>query len=80
MVMPLGYLGQAPPPTCIPDDQREVHIIAESVAVFAVAPFMFWLSAQKALPEWARGVSFVVGAGTVAVDGWLLWKYVTGKR
>ena len=77
--MNIAGLGQGPP-TCIPDDQREVHVVTESIAVFAVAPFMFWLSAQKELPDWARGVSFVVGAGTVAVDGWLLWRYVTGKR
>ena len=72
-------LGEAPE-TCITDDQRELHVASEAVAVFAVTPFMFWLAAQKSLPDWARGASLVIGAGTLAVDGYLLWQYARSGK
>ena len=59
----------------IEDTQRSLHVTAETIAVFAVAPFMFYLSAQSALPTWSRVASGLIGAATVAIDGWLLLKY-----
>ncbi len=57
---------------CIPEEQRKLHVTTEAIAVFAVAPFMFYLTAQRKLPVWARAVSFGVGVGTLLVDGSLL--------
>lgn len=57
---------------CIPEQQRQVHVVTEAIAVLVVAPFLFYLTAQRSLPPWARAVSFGVGVGTLLVDGSLL--------
>lgn len=67
----IGPLGD----TMIPSHQRQVHMTSEAVAVFAVAPFMFWLAFRKDLPKWARIASGLIGAGTVLIDGYLLMQY-----
>ncbi len=61
---------------CIDDDQRQLHVTSEAIAVTLVAPFMFYLAWQKGLPAWARAVSFGIGVGTVLVDGKLLLDYL----
>ena len=72
---PDGGLGEV----VVSDRQRLVHVAAEAVAVFAVAPFMVYLATRRELPDWARAVSALVAAGTLAVDGGLLWRYATGS-
>jgi hypothetical protein len=62
--------------TCISAEQKAIHTTSETVAVLAVAPFMIWLATQKGLPDWARAMSAVIGVGTIAIDGWLLTKYL----
>jgi hypothetical protein len=59
--------------------QETAHMVAETIAVVAVAPFMLWLAAQPTLPTWARWVSGIIGVGTLAVDGTLLYRYATGR-
>jgi hypothetical protein len=72
---PWMSLGQI----CIEDEQRELHVTSEAIAVVFVVPFMFYLALQKELPAWARAVSFGLGVGTLAVDGTLLLKYLRAK-
>ena len=67
----IGPIGD----TMIPSRQRQVHMVSETVAVLAVAPFMFWLALRKDLPKWARVASGLIGAGTVLIDGYLLFQY-----
>lgn len=71
MPSPWNAIGE----TTIPDRQRSVHMASEAVAVFAVAPFMFWLAFRKDLPGWARAASGLIGAGTLLIDGYLLLQY-----
>jgi len=66
-------------PACIPPAQRSLHVVTEAVAVFAIAPFMFWLATKKQLPPWARGTSLAIAAGTLLVDGWLLTRFLREK-
>lgn len=68
----LVFLGD---PIVVTEGQRNLHVSSEAVAVFAVAPFMFWLAFQD-LPKWARRTSAVIGLGTVLVDGYLLLQYL----
>lgn len=70
-----GELGDV----VVSDRQRAVHVAAEAVAVFAVVPFMTYLATRRELPGWARAVSGVIAAGTLLVDGGLLWRYATGN-
>jgi len=63
----------------ISPEQRAKHVFWEGVAVFAAAPFSFWLASQKALPMWARVACGTMGAVTVYVDGTLLYSFLTEK-
>jgi hypothetical protein len=60
----------------IPRSQRTLHVTSEAVALFAVAPFMIWLSGQKSLEPWARNYAMALGLGTILVDGFLLSRYI----
>ena len=66
--------------TCITESQRNLHVTTEALALAVVAPFMFYLSAQRELPTWARAASFGIGAGTLVIDGALLWSYLRQER
>jgi hypothetical protein len=55
--------------------QRHVHVAAETVAVFAVVPFMGYLATRKELPDWARATSGAIAVGTLIIDGGLLLSY-----
>ena len=63
----------------ISDNQRMLHVSAEAIAVLIAAPFSFWLAARPELPGWARALSAVIGAGTLAVDGYLVVSYLRNK-
>lgn len=65
---------------CISGAQRTIHVTSESIAVFLVAPFMFWLATRKELPDWSRTASAVIGAGTLMVDGGLLLSYLKKEK
>jgi hypothetical protein len=60
--------------------QRHVHVAAESVAVFAVVPFMVYLATRKELPDWARASSAIIAGGTLLIDGGLLLSYTRKGR
>lgn len=62
--------------TCITPKQRDLHVTMESVALVAVVPFMFWLSAHPRLEPWARRSALAIGVGTLLVDGYLLSWYI----
>lgn len=70
--------GQGSGMVCIDEQQRQLHVVAEAIAVTCVVPFMFYIATQKALPAWARAVSFGIGVGTIAIDGKLLVDYLRG--
>jgi hypothetical protein len=73
------WIGEGIGEVCIDDSQRRLHVTSEAIAVAFVTPFMLYLAWQRALPAWARAVSFGIAVGTLAVDGSLLWRYATGK-
>lgn len=66
--------------TVISDEQRNIHVGGEIMALAVVAPFLAHLSTRRDLPKWARLLSGSIAAGTLLVDGWLLWKYATAKE
>ncbi len=61
----------------ISQQQRQLHMAGEAIAVTLVAPFMFYLSTRKELPAWARVASAGIGIGTLIIDGYLLAQYVS---
>jgi hypothetical protein len=63
----------------VSEKQKTVHQVSEAVAVFLVTPFMIWLATREELPDWARVTSGAVALGTLAVDGWLLCRYSSGR-
>lgn len=76
---PLEQLRSAwgdPTPTIISVTQRRVHIAAELVALFVVAPLSILLATRRELPMGLRVLSAIAGLGTLAVDGWLASRYL----
>jgi hypothetical protein len=60
----------------ISDKQRRLHMRSELLAVLVVAPFSFWLASRRELPRGARVAAGVLGVATLAVDGYLLSRYL----
>jgi hypothetical protein len=61
--------------------QRNLHVLAEGLAVFAVAPITAYIAyTGKFLPMWQRQFLGLVAAGTIVVDGFLLWRYTQERR
>lgn len=57
--------------------QARVHMWTELSSVLITVPFFFY--ASKRLPtEKERKTAFWLGVGALAVDGWLLWRYLSG--
>lgn len=65
---------------CIPDAQRDVHVVTEAAALLVVAPFMVWLATQRELPPPARVLAGGIAAATVIVDGGLLFRYLSSPQ
>ena len=67
------YFGQA---IAISPQQATLHAASEAIGVFVVAPFFFYASTR--LPtETERAAAFWLGVGSLAVDGFLLWRYLS---
>jgi hypothetical protein len=64
---------------CISPEQRRVHVAGEVLAVAVVAPLLLYVAATTKDPV-ARSVSLAVGLGTLAVDSWLLWRWLGPAR
>jgi hypothetical protein len=53
----------------------------EALAVLAVAPFLLWTASRsRALNPAEKAGLAVVGVGTLAVDGYLLYRYLKVSR
>lgn len=64
---------------CIPEEQRKMHVTTEAIALITVAPFMFYLTAQRTLPPWARAAAFGLGVSTLLIDGSLLFRNLRAR-
>jgi len=53
---------------CISERQRNVHVVAEAVALLVVVPFMAHV-ALSAEDKTTRTLAAAVGLGTLLVDG-----------
>lgn len=60
--------------------QRNIHVLFEGLAVFAVAPLTAYIAySNPFLKPWQRGFLYTVAAGTILVDGGLLLSYARKK-
>ena len=57
-------------------NQRKLHMVTEFAALTIVTPFMFLLAANQKLPAATRVAAGAVGAGTLIVDGVLLYSWL----
>lgn len=62
--------------TCITEQQRQVHVVSELVALVFVAPLLGYVATRRELPDWARYGVGAAALGTLLVDGWLLRRYL----
>ena len=61
----------------VSSQQANLHMISEAVGVLVTVPFFFY--ASRRLPtESERKVALWLGIGALAVDGILLWRYLSG--
>jgi len=62
---------------CIPSTQRNLHVGSELLAVGLVAPLLMGVALGDArLDKNERAFLFAVGAGTLLLDGYLLFKFL----
>lgn len=65
---------------CVSPEQRRLHVATEALAVFAVTPFMIWLATrQRELSKVERAGIWAILAGTLIVDGTLLYRWLSGN-
>ncbi len=62
------------------EDQYLVHVVTEALAVGVFAPWLLSQSTNPALSKTDRTFAFVMGAGTIIIDGWLLIKNLRKYR
>lgn len=63
---------------CINPQQQRLHVASELVAVLLVAPVTLYM-ASKATDPTTRAIGMAIGIGTLAVDGWLLLRWISGQ-
>lgn len=66
---------------CVSPEQRTVHVATEAIAVFVFVPFLAYLATRRReLTKLERWGLWGMVAGTIAVDGSLLYRWVTRSR
>ena len=66
--------------TCVSPEQRWVHVVTEALAVFAVAPTLAIIATRdRPLNRTEKTLLWVIVAGSVLVDGWLIYRFVSGR-
>jgi hypothetical protein len=59
----------------MPEAQRNLHIITESLAVFILAPILIYIG-LKQKNQWYKSFLIILGIGTLIVDGYLLSQWI----
>lgn len=66
--------------TCVSPEQRWVHVVTEVIAVFGVAPTLAYMATRdRPLNPTEKTLLWAIVAGSVAVDGWLIYRFVSGR-
>lgn len=66
---------------CIAPQQRIVHVVTEAIAVVAIAPTLAWIATRKRpLNTTEKALLWAMFAGTIAVDGWLVYRFLSGQQ
>ena len=65
----------------ISSTQRGVHVAAETLALFVVAPFLLYVATRdRKLTSVEKGLVATAAIGTLVVDGWLLHAFRNAPR
>ncbi len=56
----------------ISEGQRKLHIVSETIALLAFAPWLVSIAFKKRLSNFDKGFALFIAGGTVLVDGGLL--------
>lgn len=66
--------------TCVSPEQRWIHVVTEALAVVVVAPALAYVATRdRPLNRVEKGVLWAVVLGTLVVDGWLVYRFVSGR-
>jgi len=65
--------------TKISDFQKNIHIAGETAAILA-APILFVIGSDKRLPTRSRNFLYTLAAGTLAIDGFLLYLWMSKEK
>jgi hypothetical protein len=60
----------------MPQEQKYLHIVTETIAVFVLVPFLFTLSLNKSLNIYSRIFLFITAILTIIIDGYLLVQWI----
>lgn len=63
---------------CVPAAQIRVHVVTEAVAL-ALVPVLWGIGGNPGLSQMERLTIRGLAVGTLLVDGWLLYRNVSGK-
>ena len=65
----------------ISSTQRGVHVVAEAIALLAVAPFILYAATRdRELKPVEKGLLATAAIGTFVVDSWLLYRFTREPR
>lgn len=64
----------------ISKSQHKVHVVAESIALFVVAPFLLSVSKNEGLTESQRRGLQATAVATILVDGYLLTRWAQANK
>ena len=61
----------------MPKAERQLHIWTEAGALLLAVPFYVYLARQPYMPKNMSTLLYGLAATTVAVDGWLLYRWLS---
>lgn len=66
---------------CVSPHQRDLHILTEALAVVVIAPFLGYVATRpRELTTFERVGIWGIVAGTLLVDGFLLYRWWSSTR
>ncbi len=61
----------------MPDEHKWLHMVTEFIAIVIFAPLCWRLAKTRVIDPSDASLLQIIAIGSVAVDGYLLWKFAT---
>lgn len=66
--------------TCVSPEQRWIHVATEVISVFAIVPTLAIIATRnRPLNRTEKTLLWAIVVGSVIVDGWLIYRFVSGR-